>query len=347
MNPVLGSWRLVENLCTRRVFLRRTLALGGLAAIARPAFGGATINLPVRFDDVAAKAGLTQPTIYGGATHNRYILETTGCGAAFIDYDNDGWVDLFLVNGATLDASKSPPASNRLLHNNRDGTFTDVTRQANLTRSGWGQGVCVGDYDNDGYDDLFVTYWGQNVLYHNNGNGTFTDVTEKSGLLTNGTHWGSGCAFLDYDRDGHLDLFVSNYIDFDLKSAPLPGTGTCQYQGMAVNCGPQGLPHAKNYLFHNNGDGTFSDVTQKSGIGKAPQSYGLGVLVADFDNDGWPDIYVANDSETSFLYWNNGDGTFTEGGLEAGVATSREGRNQSGYGCFRRRLRLRRTAGYL
>ena len=286
----------------------------------------------VRFEDVAAKAGLTEPTIYGGVTHNTYILETTGCGAAFIDYDNDGWVDVFLVNGTRLDSGDAQQHSNRLLHNNRDGTFTDVTHKAGLTRFGWGQGVCVGDYDNDGYDDLFVTYWGQNVLYHNNGDGTFTDVTEKSGLLTKGTHWGAGCAFVDYDRDGHLDLFVSNYVDLDLKTAPLPGTGACLFQGLAVNCGPQGLPRARNYLFHNNGDGTFTDVTQKSGIGKTAPSYGLGVLVADFDNDGWPDIYVANDSEMSFLFWNNGDGTFTEGGLEAGVATSRDGRNQSGMG---------------
>jgi hypothetical protein len=286
----------------------------------------------VSFEDVAAKAGLTEPTIYGGVAHNTYILETTGCGAAFIDYDNDGWPDLFLVNGTRLDSVGSQQHSNRLLHNNRDGTFTDVTRRAGLTRFGWGQGVCVGDYDNDGYDDLFVTYWGQNVLYHNNGDGTFSDVTEKCGLLTKGTHWGAGCAFVDYDGDGHLDLFVSNYIDLDLKTAPLPGTGSCVFQGLPVNCGPQGLPRARSYLFHNNGDGTFVDVTQKSGIGKAAPSYGLGVLVTDFDNDGWPDIYVANDSEMSYLFWNNGDGTFTEGGLEAGVATSRDGRNQSGMG---------------
>ena len=330
---MLSLPRTLENLSSRRAFLRRALAAGCLAAFSPRVFGSpAKDDFPVRFDDIAAKAGLTAPTIYGGPKGNRYILETTGCGAAFIDYDNDGWIDIFLVNGARLDPKTAPPASNRLLHNNRDGTFTDVTRQAGLERSGWGQGVCIGDYDNDGHDDLFVTYWGQNVLYHNNGDGTFTDVTEKAGLLIPGTHWGSGCAFLDYDKDGHLDLFVANYIDFDLKTAPLPGTGACQFQGLPVNCGPQGLPRAKNSLFRNNGDGTFTDVTQKSGIGKVAPSYGLGVLVADFDNDGWPDIYLANDSEMSFLFWNNGDGTFTEGGLEAGVATSRDGRNQSGMG---------------
>jgi len=325
--------RSTKDLSSRRAFLRRTLAFGCLAAIPKPlSWGGSPDSFPVRFEDVAAKAGLTAPTIYGGVTHNRYILETTGCGAAFFDYDNDGWVDLFLVNGSRLDMNSSQAPSNRLLRNNRDGTFTDVTRQAGLSHSGWGQGVCIGDYDNDGNEDLFVTYWGQNILYHNNGDGTFTDVTEKSGLAMKGTHWGSGCAFLDYDGDGHLDLFVSNYIEFDPKTAPLPGSGACLYQGLPVNCGPQGLPRATNFLFRNNGDGTFSDVTQKSGIGKAPPSYGLGVLVADFDNDGRPDIYVANDSEMSFLFWNNGDGTFTEGGLEAGVATSRDGRNQSGMG---------------
>ena len=319
---------------TRRDFLRQALSLGCLAAVSRPFAHGAAAEdtYPVRFVDVASKAGIIQITTYGGVDHNRYILETTGCGAAFIDYDNDGWPDIFLVNGTTLDEAPPQQHSNRLLHNNRNGTFTDVTKKAGLTRFGWGQGVCVGDYDNDGFDDLFVTYWGQNVLYHNNGDGTFTDVTEKAGLLTKGTHWGAGCAFLDYDKDGHLDLFVSNYVTLDLKIAPLPGTGSCLFQGLPINCGPQGLTRAGNFLYRNNGDGTFTDVTQKSGIGKSAPSYGLGVLVADFDNDGWPDIYVANDSEMSYLFWNNGDGTFTEGGLEAGVATSRDGRNQSGMG---------------
>jgi hypothetical protein len=287
---------------------------------------------PVRFENVSAAAGITAPTTYGDASGNRYILETTGCGAAFIDYDGDGWQDLFLVNGTTLENDKHSSPCSRLLHNNRNGTFIDITRKAGLERSGWGQGVCVGDFNNDGFDDLFVTYWGQNVLYRNNGNSTFTDVTEKSGVASKETRWGSGCAFLDYDGDGHLDLFVSNYIDLDLKTTPLPGTGSCNYQGLAVNCGPQGLPRASNLLFHNNGDGTFTDVTVSSGIAKAGPSYGLGVLVADFDNDGRPDIYVANDSEMSYLFWNNGDGTFTEGGLEAGVATNHDGRNQSGMG---------------
>ncbi|MEO8658831.1 MAG: CRTAC1 family protein [Bryobacteraceae bacterium] len=315
---------------TRRTWL--SSALFGSSSLLVGGAGSPPDDYPIRFDDVAELAGIASPTTYGGKTENRYILETTGCGVAFIDYDNDGWPDLFLVNGATLDSTSPAKPSNRLLHNNRDGTFTDITRKAGLLSSGWGQGVCIGDYDNDGYDDIFVTYWGHNILYHNNGDGTFTDVTEKSGLAIRETSWGAGCAFLDYDGDGFLDLFVSNYIDFDLKTAPLPGTGSCLYQGMPVNCGPKGLPRARNYLFHNNGDGTFSDATSRSGIGKSPRSYGMGVLVGDFDNDGRPDIYVANDSDMSYMFWNNGDGTFTEGGLEAGVATSADGRNQSGMG---------------
>jgi enediyne biosynthesis protein E4 len=325
---------MAQGLTTRRRFLQNALSSVCAATVSNRTSRAAAVagDFPIRFEDVAVKAGLTELTIYGGLTHNTYILETTGCGVAFIDYDNDGWPDLFLMNGTRLDAVYAQHHSNRLLHNNRDGTFTDVTRRAGLTHFGWGQGVCVGDYDNDGYDDLFITCWGQNVLYHNNGDGTFTDVTEKCGLLTKGTHWGSGCAFLDYDGDGHLDLFVSNYVDLDLKKTPLPGSGSCEFQGLAVNCGPQGLPRARNYLYHNNGDGTFTDASQSSGIGQAAPSYGLGVLVADFDNDGLMDIYVANDSEMSYLFWNNGDGTFTEGGLESGVATSRDGRNQSGMG---------------
>jgi enediyne biosynthesis protein E4 len=295
------------------------------------ALSGAGVK-PLTFEDVSRRAGLTAATVFGGRTQNRYILETTGCGAAFFDYDHDGWPDIFLVNGTTLEGTESPRPSNRLLHNNRDGTFRDVTAEAGLVKSGWGQGVCIGDYDNDGRDDLFVTYWGHNVLYHNNGDGTFTDVTQKAGLYPEKPGWGTGCAFLDFDGDGHLDLFVTSYIEFDLKTAPSPGSGDCRYQGLPVNCGPRGLPKARNYLFRNNGDGTFSDVTAKSGIGNAAPSYGLGVLVSDFNNDGRPDIYVANDSDPSYLFWNNGDGTFTEGGMAAGVASNSDGRFQSGMG---------------
>jgi len=285
-----------------------------------------------KFRDVARLAGITTPTIFGGLTENKYIVETTGCGVAFFDYDQDGWLDIFLVNGSTLDTTPSPPPTNRLLRNNHDGTFADITGKAGVAQAGWGQAVCVGDYDNDGFDDLFVTYWGHNVLYHNKGDGTFTEVTRKAGLYQEQPQWGAGCAFVDYDRDGYLDLFFTNYIDLDLRSAPLPGSGSCVYQGLPVNCGPRGLPKARSFLFRNQRDGKFTDVTDKSGIAKAPPSYGLGVLTGDFDNDGWPDIYVANDSQASYLFWNRGDGSFTEGGMAAGVGTNSEGRNQSGMG---------------
>jgi len=206
--------------------------------------------------DVGRAAGLNAKTIYGGEHKNKYLLETTGCGVAFYDYDNDGWLDIFLVNGTRLEGfpTGQEPVSH-LFKNNRDGTFTDVTLKAGLARSGWGQGVCVGDYDNDGWDDLFVTYFGKNVLYHNNGDGTFTDVSEKAGVAGKGNRWNTGCAFVDYDRDGRLDLFVANYIDMDLKTAPVPESGPCLYKGVMVACGPPGLNGGKNILYHNNGDG--------------------------------------------------------------------------------------------
>ncbi len=318
----------------RRLFLAQILADLAASAVTRASGQGSTDAKPfrVRFEDVAQQAGLTTPTVFGGRFENKYLLESTGCGVAFFDYDNDGWLDIFLVNGATLETSDSPQPTNRLLRNNRDGTFTDVTEKAGLAHSGWGQGVCIGDYDNDGFDDLFVTYWGYNRLYHNNGDGTFADVTAQAGLAAKQRGWGSGCSFLDYDRDGNLDLFVARYIDFDIDQAPLPGSGGCTYNGLPVSCGPKGLPKASNSLFRNNGDGTFTDVTRQSGIAKAPPSYGLGVLTGDFNNDGWPDIYVANDSDQSYLFWNNRDGTFSEAAIEAGVGTSADGRYQSGMG---------------
>jgi hypothetical protein len=290
-------------------------------------------DLGVTFLNVAREAGLNAKTIFGGEHKNKYLLETTGCGVAFYDYDNDGWLDIFLVNGTRLEgfpAGREPTC--HLFKNNRDGTFTDVTAQAGLVRSGWGQGVCIGDYDNDGYDDLFLTNFGSNALYHNNGNGTFTDVTRKAGLAGARTRWGTGCAFVDYDRDGHLDLFVANYIDLDLKTAPVPESGTCLYKGVQVACGPPGLQGSKNILYHNNRDGTFSDVSEAAGITQVEATYGLGVLVADFDNDGWPDIYVANDSQASLLYHNQKNGKFLEIGVEAGCAFSPDGKPQAGMG---------------
>jgi hypothetical protein len=290
-------------------------------------------DLGVSFLNVARESGLNVKTIFGGEHKNKYLLETTGCGIAFYDYDNDGWLDIFIVNGSRLEGfpAGSEPKSH-LFRNNRDGTFTDVTAKAGVAHSGWGQGVCVGDYDNDGWDDLFVTYYGNNVLYHNNGDGTFTDVSQKAGVAGKGTRWNTGCAFVDYDRDGRLDLFVANYIDMDLKTAPVPESGPCLYKGVMVACGPPGLQGGKNILYHNNGDGTFIDVSEATGIFRANGTYGLGVLTADFDNDGWPDIYVANDSTASALYHNKKNGTFEDIAIEAGCALSPDGKPQAGMG---------------
>jgi enediyne biosynthesis protein E4 len=325
-----------RNLKSRREFvssLCRTAAVFSLDQILK----AAPSSLPVQFVNVAREAGLNAKNVYGAEGRNKYLLETTGCGAAFFDFDNDGWLDIFLVNGTRFEASYAPgqAPTQRLFKNNRDGTFTDITVKAGLVRTAWGQGCCVGDYNNDGWDDLFVTAWGDCALYRNNGNGTFTDVAAKAGVTTHTPklrRWNTGCAFVDYDRDGRLDLFVSNYIDFDPKTAPLPESGPCLYETILVACGPPGLQGAKNILFHNNGDGTFTDVSEKSGILKTEGTYGLGVLVCDFDNDGWPDIYVANDSASAILYKNNHDGTFTDVGIESGAAYSADGKSQAGMG---------------
>jgi len=284
-----------------------------------------------RFTDVAEAAGLRLPVTYGEVSGNEYILETIGCGAAFFDYDNDGWLDIFLLSGTRRrDASKQ--ASNRLYKNNRDCTITDVTAKAGLLRQGWASAVTVGDYNNDGHEDLFITYWGQNVLYRNNGDGTFTDVTSEAGLLESGKHWGSGCTFVDYDRDGHLDLFVANYLEFDFAAVPRPGeNANCTWKGIPVNCGPRGLPPGRFSLYRNNGKGVFTDVSAGAGVAKA-RGYGMTAVGADFDNDGWPDIYVACDSTPSLLFRNNHDGTFKEEGLERGVALNEDGMEQAGMG---------------
>jgi len=289
------------------------------------------------FVDVSASAGLIYPTIYGGVDHKEYILEADGCGCAFIDYDNDGWMDVFVLSGMRLNETPAN-TSNRLYKNNRDGTFTDVTEKAGLLSTGWAMGVCVGDYNNDGFEDLFCTYYGQNKLYRNNGNGTFTDVTQQAGLAPPGNppSWGAGCTFVDYDRDGNLDLFLSTYIQYDLKTAPTPEHDlNCNWKGNPVNCGPRGLtpgfPGA-HVLYRNNGDGTFTDVTRQAKIDGPPRAYGMTVVAADFDEDGWQDIYVACDSTPSLLYMNNHDGTFREEGLFRGVALSDDGAEQAGMG---------------
>jgi len=285
------------------------------------------------FTDIAKKAGLVDRVIFGGVDTKKYIIETTGTGVAIFDYDNDGWPDIFIVNGTSLDSPASKAPSNHLYHNNHDGTFSDVTQKAGLTHTGWGQGVCVGDYDNDGWEDLYVTYYGRNVLYHNNGDGTFTDVSDKAGVGGSGKSWGNGCAFVDYDRDGHLDLMVANYVDFDLSTAPAPGErASCVWKGAPVMCGPQGLPASKNILYHNNGDGTFTDVSKKTHIDQADGHYSLSVSTFDYDDDGWPDIFVACDSTASILYHNNRDGTFTDVAITAGAAFNEDGRAQAGMG---------------
>ncbi len=290
-------------------------------------------NAIAYFTDVAQKAGLTTPIVFGGKDTKKYIIETTGTGAAIFDYENDGWPDIFLVNGTTLEGfPKGAAPTSHLYRNNHDGTFTDVTVKAGLNATGWGQGVCVGDYDNDGWEDLYVTYYGKNRLFHNQ-NGVFTEVGEKAGVAGSGKAWGTGCAWVDYDRDGHLDLMIANYVDFDLATAPAPGERpSCMWKGVPVMCGPRGLASAKNILYHNRGDGTFEDVTTKAHIDRTDGHYAFSVSTLDFDDDGWPDIYVACDSTPSILYRNNRDGTFTDVGVTAGAAFNEDGREQAGMG---------------
>ena len=291
-------------------------------------------EFPVSFTDVAGVAGLSDQTIYGEIDKKRYIIETNGCGVAFVNYDNDGFVDLFILSGTRLNGiSAGREPTNRLYRNKGNGTFADVTDKAGLRRSGWASSVCVGDYDNDGYEDLFITYSGKNVLYKNNGNGSFSDVTQKAGLSGKATRWGSGCTFIDYDRDGKLDLFVANYLKFDIANTPEPGKGAnCTWKGVPVNCGPKGLPTDTNLLYHNNGDGTFTDVSEPSGVAKVQGRYSMTATTLDFDRDGWTDIYVACDSTASTLYRNNHDGTFKDVAVEAGCAYNEDGQAQAGMG---------------
>jgi enediyne biosynthesis protein E4 len=283
-----------------------------------------------RFVDLAPRAGLTAPTVIGGERTKQYILETTGGGAAILDYDDDGWPDIFLVSGARLDGTGAP---SRLYRNRGDGTFADVTAASGLDRQGWGQGVCAGDYDNDGRVDLFVTYYGRSLLYRNQGGGVFADVTGRAGLA-GPERYSTGCAFLDYDRDGRLDLFVSAYLAYDDARRYAPGTAgqNCSWKGLEVMCGPAGLRGAPNALYRGNADGTFTDVSPRAGILKAAPSFGFTPLVLDYDNDGWPDVYVANDSRASLLFHNEKDGTFKERGLMAGAALTADGRAQAGMG---------------
>jgi hypothetical protein len=299
-------------------------------ALAQTASPATTVD----FRDVAAQAGLTGENVSGDADSKRYILETTGDGVGIFDFDNDGLMDILLVNATTLDGKGRGEKSTSHLYRNSGGLhFEDVTQKVGLTKVGWGQGVCVGDYDNDGFDDMFITYYGHSVLYHNEGNGTFKDVTEAAGLKSDAVRWDTGCSWVDYDLDGKVDLVVSGYVEFDQDKVPAPGSGGyCQWKGMPVMCGPRGLPAGRNFLFHNDGNGKFSDVSEKSGVGKPTGCYAFTALASDFDNDGYPDIYVACDSRPSLLYHNRHDGTFEEMGVMAGVALSDAGQEQAGMG---------------
>jgi enediyne biosynthesis protein E4 len=308
-----------------RLVLPAGLLLMGLALV------GAVTS--IRMVDIAGSSGLNLPNTFGGKDKKTYILESTGNGVAIFDYDGDGANDILVANGTTLDRSAGPPRTVQLYHNDGRGQFTDVSRKAGFTFEGWAQGVCVGDYNNDGKPDLLITYYGHNRLYRNLGNGTFADATAEAHLPAAGIRYGAGCSFVDYDRDGWLDLFVANYVELDLGRTPKPGEdAACNWKGLAVWCGPHGLPLSTNLLYHNNGDGTFTDVSEHAGILKPGGRYGLGVVAADFDNDGWPDIYVACDQTPSLLFHNRHDGTFEERGVAAGVAYNFDGQLQSGMG---------------
>src|SRR5215468_8842875 len=292
-----------------------------------------TAKVPVEFVDRAREAGLTAENTFGRADRKDYIIESTGTGVAIFDYDNDGWPDIFIVNGTNLTPTPAQQPTNHLYRNNHDGTFTDVTARAGLAGpSGWGQGVCVGDIDNDGWPDLYVTSFGANRLYRNRRDGSFEEIAKAAGVAGDGT-WSTGCTFIDYDRDGKLDLFVSTYAGLDLHKLPEPGSApTCQWKGLAVFCGPRGLSAGINHLYHSRGDGTFEEVTRAAKITQTLGHYCFAATTLDFDNDGWPDIYVACDSTPSILYRNNHDGTFTDVALSAGAAFNEDGREQAGMG---------------
>jgi hypothetical protein len=284
----------------------------------------------IRLVDVAAQAGLTLLNIHGGPAKD-YILDTNGNGAAFFDYDKDEDLDALIVNGSTREnLRRGGDQMVALYRNDGKGQFTDITSSSGLTKRGWGMGTCVADYNNDGFQDVYVTAYGPNVLFRNNGNGTFADVTLRAAV--GDKRWSTNCAFADYDRDGDVDLYVANYVTFDDQAVPKPGAmPNCRYAGLDVFCGPVGLPGEPDTLYQNNGNGTFTDVTQLAGI-KDPGYFGFGVIFADLNDDGWPDIFVANDSVPSFLFRNNHNGTFSEEGLVSGLALSGDGRAQAGMG---------------
>jgi enediyne biosynthesis protein E4 len=316
---------------SRRNFLKNLslLAMGGLP-IPLLAAGNRPSTSPVQFTDITDSSGITFQHI--SAPQKKYIVESMSGGVALFDYDNDGWLDIYFTNALTVETASNPRSSmSALYHNNRDGTFTDVTEKSGLAYPGWAMGVVAADFDGDGFQDLYVTCLGPNHLYHNNGDGTFTDVTVKAGV--DDPRWSTGAAFGDYDRDGRLDLFVANYVDFRLSDLPKFGKGKfCNYHGLAVQCGPRGLKGAGDSLFHNNGNGTFSNVSEKTGLSDPNGRYGLGAVWTDVDGDGWPDLYVANDTGPNFLYHNKQNGTFEEIGFLAGVAVGDDGQEQGSMG---------------
>jgi len=299
--------------------------------------GGFVDSGPVVFQDIAEKSGLSGWRHVMGTPEKQFIIETVGSGVALLDYDNDGWLDIYLVNGSTYDAEngKATPPHAALFHNNHDGTFTDVAAKAGVSNDRWGFGVAVGDYDNDGWPDLYVTNFGRNRLYHNNHDGTFTDVAEKAGVALG--NWSTGPTFGDYDGDGRLDLFVPGYVHYDLQRPPIPGTAmvafpTCEFRGLKVMCGPRGLIGEPDHLFHNNGDGTFTDVSAKAGVGDKNSYYGLTAVFADLNNDGKVDLAVANDSTPNYLYINKGNGTFEDASYASGYALNENGKETASMG---------------
>jgi hypothetical protein len=301
-----------------------------VSSVSGPVFLSSTSDLGVRFVDVTEKTGIRFK--HTSAPEKKYIVESMSGGVALFDYDRDGWLDIYITNSLTVETVNNPRSSrSALYHNNGDGTFTDVTEKSGLGYPGWAMGVTTGDYDADGWPDVYVTCLGPNHLYRNNGDGTFTDVTQKTGV--DDARWSTGAAFGDYDNDGNIDLFVANYVDFHLKDLPEFGKGKfCQYRGIPVQCGPRGLPGAGDSLFHNNGDGTFTDVSKRAGVSDPDGRFGMSALWTDLDGDGWMDLYVANDSGPNFLYKNNRDGTFKEIGLLSGCAVREDGSEQGSMG---------------
>lgn len=333
-NALIIALLAVGMLAIRRpvIVTAQGVATRTATAVPRPAPSGRPF--PVFLVDIADPAGLRMKLASGNEISKKYIVEANGSGVAFLDYDNDGWQDVFLVNGSRLEGfPESEAPTNHVYRNLGNGRFQDATREAKLVRSGWGNGVCVGDIDNDGFDDLFVTYWGPSVLYRNNGDRTFTDITSRAGVAGPVKEWSSGCTFIDYDRDGHLDLFVTSYQAFDLATTPPPGkTSNCLWKGMPVFCGPRGLPFGTVTMFRNRGDRTFEDVSIKTGVRKVRGYYAFTPVAADLNQDGWTDIYVACDSTPSLFFRNNRDGTFTDIAAETGVAFSENGFEQGGMG---------------